>query len=338
MRLSVTPTTWATGTSRFFSRGRSARLQVIDAALDAYDAAAKIDWSSANAEQALIDLETAINDWKGHKGLKANGKIDSCRDSKRLVSDLLDEIPTVLAAISQTPGGRQRAGQKMAAKSSALAKASQIERETGGEWEKNSSGKFDRKIYTQQLTNSCTCACACTFASYLNDVALREEVFREKYDSVVGKHDFSLTGSFLPEVARTLEALGFDAGHVATADWNALRNQLLRATQSQPILFAVTWDGGVGAHALICKGHGTLTWDDNGVSQTSPGFLVQDPWRSHKNPLLFDDGGYFVFDQDSVSWQQGYADPRFGGICGKRSVSRQQGPKILSQGVKLPGM
>lgn len=338
MRLTVTPATWATGTSRFFSRGRSTRLQTIDTALDTYDLAANVDWSSAASEQALIDLQTAITDWKTHKGLKANGKIDSCRDSKRLVSNLLAEIPTVLAAIRSTPGGKQRAAQKMATQSKALAKAHDIERETGGEYEKNSSGKFVPKIYTQQLTNSCTCACACTFASYLSDVALREDVFRATYDKVVGKHNFSLTGSFLPEVARTLQALELDAAHVATGSWDALKNQLSKATPSQPIVFAVTWDGDTGAHALLCKGHGTLTWDDNGVSNTSPGFLVQDPWRAHKTPLLFDDGGYWVFDQDSSSWQQGYADPRFGYIWGKRSASRQQGPKILSQGVKLTGM
>lgn len=189
MKLTVTPATWAKGTSRFFSRARSERLQTIDKALDVYDKAASVDWSSSESEQALIDLETAITNWKDHKGLKSNGKIDSCRDSKRLVSNLLAEIPNVLNDIRRSDGGKKRAAQKMAARSSALAKANQIERESGGDYEKDSSGKFVRKIYTQELTNSCTCACACTFASYLNDVALREDVFRSKYDEVVGKHD-----------------------------------------------------------------------------------------------------------------------------------------------------
>lgn len=339
MKLTVTPTTWAKGTSRFFARGRSAKLQIIDTALDDYDTAAKVDWSSAESEQALLDLKTAIEDWKAGKGSKSNGKIDSCRDSKRLVSDLLAEIPIVLKAIKDSPSGKQRSVKAMVDKSKALAKSKDVERSSGGEYEKTSSGKFVPKIYTQQQTNSCTCACACTFTTYLSDVALREDVFRAKYNEVVGPHNFKKSGSFFPEVARTLQALQFDATHVATGDWPDLKNHLSKATASSPVIFGITWDGDTGAHAILCKGAGTVSWtDDSGTAQSAAGFIVQDPWGTHKNALLFDDGGYWVFDTSSSTWQQGYADPSFGFIWGKRSASRGSGPKILSQGVKLPGM
>ncbi len=205
----------------------------------------------------------------------------------------------------------------MAARSRALAKAGDTEREYGNDFARNSLGQWERKIFTQELTNSCTCACACTYASLLDDKALREDVFRNAVSTVLGyHHNFETAGMKLDAIAKALQHLKIDAAFVKTSRLSDLQNGLRRATASQPVLYAVSWDGG-GAHALICTGTAMV---DDGRGRLWPGFKVMDPWRTHQSPRQFDDGTYWVWDSSASGWSTGVADPKWGYIVGKRGA------------------
>jgi hypothetical protein len=332
--LSISSRAWSKGTHRYFTRGRSAKLRAIDDALDDYHVKAAVSWSSAATEAALDALADAIDDWSAGKGTKGNGHIDSCRDSKGLVSRLRTEIDLIRQAIAATVEGRQRKAKAMHEKSVQKAKAKDIER--GAAYKKNAQGKFEKTIYGQEKTNSCTCACSCTFSGYLADQQLREDVFRAAYNRINGvMHDFETKGTFLPPIARTLQSLGVDAAHVPTADWPALKAGLMKGRPDAPVMLGVYWAGG-GGHAILCKGPGTVRWtDDLGHAQTAPGFLIEDPWPTHADAMMFDDGEYWVRDTARGRWSHGSAASNAGYIFGKKSLGLRGQKFTTRQGVKV---
>ena len=315
--LTINSQSWATGTHRYFTRGRSALLQAIDTDLQGYDTAlAAQGWDSEEAEVALMALGTSIDAWTVGRGTKSNGNIASCRDSKGLVTRLRTEVDDVLGAISRSVAGRQRRAKNMAAESSRRAVSENRERIDGNVYERTSSGRFKRVAFSQEQNNSCACACACTFASYVSGVALREDTFREKYNNIKGsRHDFNTVGTRFPLVASTLRDLGVDVMHVNTGDYPALANALRNASRKRPVLFGISWGDGTtdqGSHALICTGTTNIDYNN----QLWAGFTVEDPWGTNRAPMLFDDGTYWVYDSQTAQWGEGYANYDFGYIKG----------------------
>jgi hypothetical protein len=315
--LTINSQSWATGTDRFFTRGRSTLLQAIDTNLQDYDTALKTKgWDSEEAEDALVALRDSIDSWKAGRGTKSNGNIASCRDSKGLVTRLRTEVDDVLGTIKGSLAGKQRGAKKMAADSSRRAIAENRERVGGNVYEKTSTGGFKRVAFSQEQNNSCACACACTFASYVSDVALREDTFRETYDRIKGNHhDFNTMGTRFPLIARTLQALKVDVVHVDTGNYPALASALRNASQRRPVLFGISWGDGttdLGSHALICTGTTNIEYNN----QLWPGFRVEDPWGTNKTPMLFDDGTYWVYDSQTALWSEGYANYDFGYVKG----------------------
>ncbi len=330
MPLTITSRSWARETSRFFTRGRSRLLSAIDTALDDYErAVATHGQMSAEAENTLILLNNALFSWSRGRAVRSNGNIKSKRDSKGYVSRLIAEVANTLREIQQARSAGQGMvrntaqatakpdAKAMAARSHAVAKDMDTEREYGNDFVRNSQGHWERKIFTQELSSSCTCACACTYASLLDDKALREDVFRDAVNRVLGyNHDFETRGMKLDAIAKALQLLSIDAAFINTSSLADLQGGLRRATASQPVLYAVSWDGG-GAHALICTGTAMVVDAHNKVS---PGFKVMDPWRTHINPHQFDDGTYWVQDSSAGGWSRGVADPQWGYIVGKRGA------------------
>lgn len=314
MPLTITPTYWAKKTYRFWTRGRSQLLQQIDTALDNYALALPHGANSAQAENALVQLEAAINAWKTGRGVKSNGNVDSKRDSKGLVTRLMQEVASELQTVRGSPEGKQRRVQNMVAQSRQIAQAGAVEREEGNVYTKAANGQFQRAIFTQEKSNSCTCACACTYSSLLSGAALKEEVLRDAVDRVLGyHHDFEMRGMLLDIIAKALVRLHIDATHVATGDYGQLGTGLRKATPENPVLFAVSWDPGPGAHAIICTGTDMV---QNG-GRSHPGFRIMDPWPDHQKPTMYDDGSYWVWNSKSNVWIGGHADPGFGYIWGK---------------------
>lgn len=322
MPLTITSRSWARETSRFFTRGRSKLLKDIDRALENYErAVATHGQMSAEAENTLLLLNNALYYWSRGRALKSNGNIKSKRDSKGYVSQLIAEVATTLDEIARSRHAPQASAkpdvQAMVAKSKALAKDMDAERQYGNDFVKNSQGHWERKIFTQELSNSCTCACACTYASLLDDKALREDVFRQAVNKVLGyRHNFETSGMRLDAIAKALQHLKIDAAHIQTSSLTELQNGLRRATASQPVLYGVSWNGG-GAHAIICTGTAMV---DDGQGGISPGFKVMDPWKTHMSPRQFDDGTYWVWDSSGGGWSTGVADQKWGYIVGKRGV------------------
>lgn len=198
------------------------------------------------------------------------------------------------------------------------------------------SGKWQKKIFTQQESESCTCACATTFLAKLDPtIQLKEEVFKREFDKQIGgHHDFSSSGTFFPNIVKTLVSFGADVEHQATTDRTDLLAKLSRATKQVPILFGVSWTGG-GGHAVMCMGPGQVQFST--LTYPFQGFLIEDPAAEHEEPGMESDGHYWAKIKGTGNWSEGWANPTFGCVVGKAAQRIDRGKNIshLKGGIRV---
>ena len=210
----------------------------------------------------------------------------------------------------------------------------------GNNYVKTSSG-WKPKIFTQEETYSCTCACATTFLSKLIDTPVTEKSFKTKFNQVNGtSHNFSAGGTLWQPIVKTLREFGADASFKSTSTWQDLAGHLNKATPQKPVMLGVQWDNGGspgGGHAIMCVGTGKIP----GWAGGQTGYLIEDPWMTHDLPGLLDYGNsgyYWVWDKASAKASQAYVNSAWGCVIGKRSPHEFGKKMSHTKGVKLPGM
>lgn len=257
-------------------------------------------------------LVNAWNSWLGKLTKKGKTLQQSDRYS---VGCALDDIEQIVAnAALALPNSLQ-------AQIAARDALTPDERSGGNHFVKGVGG-WQQRIFSQEQNNSCTCACATTFLSKLIDKPVSEDAFRQAYNRINGKNDFNIRGSFLPEIAATMQDFGADAVMRNPATWDDMKGILTTASRENPVLMVVVWGtpGAPtgGAHAVMCIGEGAI----QGWGRPQRGFLMEDPWPAHSHPGLLDDATYLVWN--SASWSQGYGDESYGCIVGKKSRREQR--------------
>jgi hypothetical protein len=210
---------------------------------------------------------------------------------------------------------------------------------SGGNQYERTGGGWKEKIFSQEETYSCTCACATTFLSKLIEQPVDEKAFKAKYSEINGyMHDFSKGGTTWDPICRTLEAFGADVVFHKTGNLDLLKGYLIQGSFDLPVLFGIQWDSGGspgGGHALMCIGKGPIPgW--NKVEGPGGGFLIQDPWHDHQSPGMLDNGVYYVQTKTTNIFNKGNAKPEWGCITGKkfrREYGKFASPKTVGKKV-----
>jgi hypothetical protein len=213
----------------------------------------------------------------------------------------------------------------------AIERRDALSNERPGEFVRSPSGRWMEKIFKQEEEYSCTQACACMFLRILVGTSLKEELFKDEFRKVGGDHDFSRSGTLWDNVVIALNKCGADAVHEPTSDWDALKAKLRTATEDVPVLLGVEWTGG-GGHAIMCKGPGTIRFSSS--STAFAGFLIEDPYPTHKEPGLLDNGDYWV-RTSQTDWSKGEARAAWGCVMGKKSAKEFGKPISYTKGVKV---
>jgi hypothetical protein len=269
-----------------------------------------------NSNQTTLGaLRTSWDNWNQALGQKKVAKTYQTSDRYEL-GGALDDIAAILQPPPVAPSSVPMTHDEL------IRQRDLLSDERSGEFVKV-NGKWQQKIFTQQETNSCTCACATTFLRKLMGTSLKEDVFKREYDRQMGAHhDFTATGAYLEDITKVLTACGADVVHEPTTNSQALLNKLRAATKDVPILFAVSWVGG-GAHAVMCQGQGQVqasTW-----ATPMLGFLVEDPAGEHEEVLMLANGDYWARTRGTGDWSEGRADAQYGCIIGKPSQPSGRG-------------
>ncbi|HEV7927930.1 MAG TPA: hypothetical protein VGR14_21450 [Verrucomicrobiae bacterium] len=266
-------------------------------------------------DSTTSDLRQRWGAWT--QKLATNGKTYQTSD-RYIPGGALDSIAAIVAIAAPTSLDQ------------AIAQRDAISIERPGEFVRSPSGRWTQKIYTQEEEYSCTQACACTFLRKLVGTSMKEDLFKDEFRKAAGNHDFSTSGTLWDNVVVALNKCGADAVHEQTSDWDTMKGKLRSATGDVPVLLGVEWTT-KGGHAIMCKGPGTIRFSTSSTSFA--GFLIEDPYSTHQEPGLLDDGTYWV--RSGQSWSEGAAKPAWGCVVGKKSAKEFGKPISYTKGVKV---